>query len=121
MWTIIGADGQVIPVIAPLIDGSKDEIAMVVKRLVRNHDGIRIGFMAESWVGKNPNIQPRDDPERREVVFFLVEDKDGGCLSAHIEIKRDVVGNGILQPLEYTPSDAKQSGRFADYFSRTIN
>src|SRR4051812_4400618 len=115
MWLIEAKDGTVQPVTTQF-DGpeSKAAAAKEVAKIMNDMDAVRYGFMAEAWsialdkdhpdFDRADNVDVREHRDRREVVYLMVEDKDGGYLSGAFYILRPEKGTAKLSPFKTDPS-----------------
>lgn len=129
MWTLIAEDGTVIPIMTPFTNDTEKEItSLIIKKLVKENHGVRLGFLSETWMVSQAeapelthenakDIVPSEHPQRREGILLLVEDKFGKHLSGWYEIKRDDKGNGSLSPFRSGIFD-NVSGRFGEMFGK---
>lgn len=50
----------------------KAAVAAMLQRMAEDPDNLLVGYAAESWVTKNTDMTPSDDPLREECVFMTI-------------------------------------------------
>jgi hypothetical protein len=96
VWMIETVDAQRIMVVAPLEEGTdKDMLAVIVRQLIKQHNGCRAVMASETWFASYKSIDevnnappPSKQADRKEGVMIVGEDRDGETRSFVCEIDR---------------------------------
>ena len=107
----------------------KDEMTAIARRIMRELEIVSYVFIDEAWILETKPRTPAEDaevirfcqefgvsahPDRREVVMFYAESKDGERLMAQRYILRPEHGKPTLSPLQFAPekfSGGRVTGR----------
>lgn len=126
MWTLLCDNGEIIPVMA-IFRNEEEKYATVdlIKQMVKDKGVNRIGFLSETWMssyqGEDAKKKPRDlpkpsdDPNRKEGILFIVEDRFGGKICCTIPINRDEDNNATLGEIKVMPDF---TGDMATFFEK---
>ena len=136
---IFAAKGRVAPIfhiiindaafLMPVEMSDKEATFAVARAVIQQSGASRYLFISEAWMHTAPSDiskaelrrMQRDGlerhPDRREVVNYQAEDRDGGGASAHQFILRPEVCRPTLSPLHFNEMTPGQSrGRMANMF-----
>jgi hypothetical protein len=115
------------PVVAAFAVDTKDQIAVAITKLIREHKGTAVALVTSAWTsqkandeamesGDGPRTMPADQPDRREVVHLLVAAKDGKVEMQEAEIIRHEGAPPTLDEWRKfgTEDSGKLAGRFPD-------
>jgi hypothetical protein len=127
MWVLYAENGEVIPVVTRW-ENDNDKVAAVefIKKLIKERNVIRFGFMSEVWVAyedkdEPSGIMPSERPDRKEAIMVIVEDHDGFAEFGSMEITRDSDGSPVLGQYEKKAGpgvDGVITGRFFNLFEK---
>jgi len=107
-WALVTAGGKRHMVVMafpstvedPYGDKAKKAGVAIMRDYFREHYVVRYAFVTEMWLGtKSSSVRPVLDPNRREAVLLLVEDR-GGAFTAWREIIRPANSKPYLGKLE---------------------
>lgn len=139
---IFGMTGQILPMyhavsgegehmIIPQPDPDKDIAAAMIRELFAERDIIYYVFLSEAWLLDTTKDMPQPDlgkivaeglehhPDRREVVAFSAESRDGGSQTARRYILRPEHGRATLSPLLMDDMKGRtSSGRMVGLITR---
>jgi hypothetical protein len=124
-WFVVKADGEVDVIVTPVFKfespaGSYTNTVSLLHDLRKSFQErgvVRCASVAEAWRGSNTTLRPSLDPERREVVQVIAEDRDGATILAFRDIVRPAVGKPYLGKLELMDAPGPQSGRWTRMLS----
>jgi hypothetical protein len=121
MWIADTATGErlMIPGLLP------NELMVVALRAIfRDSNVVRYVTIQEAWMAKLSSEEMatfdgpvREHPDRREVIFFHAEDKQG-CVFARYFILRPEHGKPTLSPLQYQGVPDGSDGRLTGLLAR---
>ncbi len=123
MWVGIDKKSAHIPLIVTNLD-DKDRVANTVKEFIKKNGITHYVSMLECWMYEGKELPPEyltgksleDNPDRREAIHILAEDKDGNTISGRFYILRPERGRAKLSPLKVDPPPEKVEGRFVGMF-----
>ena len=117
-------------ILSPPGVGDKDLDVAMVKAWMQINDISTVCFMDEAWILDNRKGGPKIDmervnregvrnhPDRREVVMFSAENRDGEMLTARRFILRPEIGRPTLAPLVIDEQFEHSSGRMVGLLRR---
>lgn len=130
MWILVDEKGEHSVYVTPFgSDTEKDLTARLIRAAVKKTSAVRLGFMSETWMASKPrdtpmeelrDFVPSEQPDRREAIMILVEDRFGKHLAGSIEILRDDNGEARLEKFkDMTFQDGPhECSRFANFFDK---
>lgn len=124
MWVGVNEKGAHIPLRATDLD-DKDQTAEIVRRFLKKNNIVRYVSMLECWTyeGKDPPKELLEgqslehNPDRREGVHILAEDRSGDNCSGMYYILRPEHGKPTLSPFKVNGQAEKTEGRFVNLFA----
>lgn len=124
MWVGISDKGAHVPIIVPDLD-DKDAVAEKIKEFLKKEKIQRYVCMMEAWIYEGKEMPPEvkegksieHNPDRREVIHILAEDRDGNTMSGQYYILRPEHGKPKLSPLKVHEKASRTEGRFARMFN----
>ena len=127
VFCCVTGDGQ--PFMLPAIGDDKEQSFAIARAVIQRTGVVLYVFISEAWVGTfGPDISKaelreidrrglKDHPDRREVVVYNAEDREGNAVSAQQLILRPEVSKPVLSPLQFVEvAPGKSRGRGANMF-----
>jgi hypothetical protein len=124
MWVGISDKGAHIPLMVKDME-DKDQVSDGVRQFLKEKKITRYVSMLECWTLEGVKEVPPEilaggslekNPDRREAIHVLAEDKDGSTISGCFYILRPEHGKPKLSPLKVHPKEGNAEGRFAKMF-----
>lgn len=123
MWVGINKKGAHIPITIQNMD-DKDAVAQAIRDFLRKEGIVSVVCMLECWFYEGKEIPPEiregrsleENPDRREAIHILAEDRDGTIISGCYYILRPEHGPPKLSRLKMHPSGTESEGRFVKMF-----
>jgi hypothetical protein len=124
MWIGVNERGSKQPLLIPDF-GDKDSAAEQVREFLRRGKIIRYVSMLECWVYEGKDVPPEilagqsleKNPDRREAIHILAEDRDDNTISGRFYILRPEHDKPKLSPLKTEElSGGRTEGRFVKMF-----
>lgn len=123
MWVGVTKRGGHLPLIIRDMD-DKDKVAEAIKTWLKKHGISRYVSMLECWTYEGKEIPAEitegrsleENPDRREAIHLMAEDKDGNYISGVFYILRPEHGRPTLSPIKIDARRGDVSGRFTNMF-----